>query len=159
MNDKNHMTDHTSNNALPKRKVLPHTPPPWVKEGDVYFITLCTQPRGENQLCHTELAAKLYESVCYREQLEQWWVLLFLLMPDHLHMLVRFSSDHAINKTISAWKRYTVRQLGVHWQRDYFDHRIRGNESLQQKAEYIRQNPVRAGLAAHPDEWPFVWMK
>ena len=38
------------------------------------------------------------------------------------------------------------RHAGVHWQRDFFDHRIRDNEDLREKREYILANPVRKGL-------------
>ena len=145
--------------VLPNRKTLPHTPPPWVKEDAVYFITLCAQSRGENHFCHPKLAMQLYESVTYREHMEQWWVLLFLLMPDHVHMLVYFSEYQKMQNVISAWKRYTARHFGVQWQRDYFDHRIRSNESLQAKADYIRHNPIRSGLVVDPDDWEFVWLK
>jgi putative transposase len=41
------------------------------------------------------------------------------------------------------------------WQRDYFDRQLRNNESYGEKWEYVRQNPVRAGLVKSPDAWPF----
>jgi len=51
-----------------------------------------------------------------------------------------------MDKVVSAWKRYLARQESIQWQRDFFDHRLRSRESLNQKSEYILQNPVRAGL-------------
>ena len=41
------------------------------------------------------------------------------------------------------------------WQREFFDHVLRSEESYREKWEYVRQNPVRAGLAARAEEWPF----
>jgi len=41
------------------------------------------------------------------------------------------------------------------WQREFFDHVLRSEESYAEKWEYVRQNPVRAGLAAHVEDWPF----
>jgi len=38
-----------------------------------------------------------------------------------------------------------------------FDRLLRSDESLSAKWEYIRQNPVRAGLVADPDEWPYQY--
>ncbi len=38
----------------------------------------------------------------------------------------------------------------------FFDHRLRHDESEAEKFEYIRQNPVRAGLIGAEDEWPYV---
>jgi len=47
--------------------------------------------------------------------------------------------------------------LGIGWQRDFFDHRLRKNEAYLEKAAYIRMNPVRAGLVASAEDWPYVW--
>lgn len=41
------------------------------------------------------------------------------------------------------------------WQRGFFDHLLRNSESYTEKWEYVRQNPVRAGLVRHPDDWPY----
>jgi len=41
------------------------------------------------------------------------------------------------------------------WQREFFDHVLRSEESYAEKWEYVRQNPVRAGLTAHAEAWAF----
>ena len=41
------------------------------------------------------------------------------------------------------------------WQPEFFDHVLRSEESYAQKWEYVRQNPMRAGLAASANDWPF----
>ncbi len=38
----------------------------------------------------------------------------------------------------------------------FFRHRVRHDESLDEKAAYIRANPVRAGLIAEGEEWPYA---
>lgn len=78
-------------------------------------------------------------------------------MPDHLHMLVAFPYEQDMVKVVTDWKSLLARKTGVAWQRDFFAHRIRSGENWEQKADYIRLNPVRAGLAAHPEDWKFVW--
>jgi putative transposase len=42
-----------------------------------------------------------------------------------------------------------------HWQEGFFDHLLRGSESYSQKWEYVRMNPVRAGLSKTAEEWPY----
>jgi putative transposase len=42
-----------------------------------------------------------------------------------------------------------------HWQEGFFDHLIRHGESYAEKWEYVRLNPVRAGLVQDPEEWPW----
>ena len=78
-------------------------------------------------------------------------------MPDHLHILLTFHSDHAIQTVITNWKRYIATTQRINWQRDFFEHRVRDEASLQEKWHYIRANPVRAGLVATPDEWSYQW--
>jgi len=41
------------------------------------------------------------------------------------------------------------------WQREFFDHLLRSNESYSEKWEYVRQNPARAGLVANAADWEF----
>jgi putative transposase len=43
------------------------------------------------------------------------------------------------------------------WQRGFFDHRLRADESFEEKATYVRMNPVRKGLVGRPDDWPHLW--
>ena len=58
---------------------------------------------------------------------------------------------------ISGWKSITVKTTDVQWQRDFFDHRLRSEESLQEKAHNIRHNPVRKGLVTRAADWKFIW--
>lgn len=79
-------------------------------------------------------------------------------MPDHVHLLVSFPEDSDIGKTLRNWKHWTARHLGFQWQRDFFEHRLRSDESLDEKAAYILENPVRAGLAAMPHNWRHIFV-
>jgi REP element-mobilizing transposase RayT len=139
------------------RRALPHDPPHFIGTSDAtFFVTLCCRERGFNQLCKPEIAKSLFEAVLFYENRGDWYVHLLLLMPDHAHFLVRFS--HAgLKKIVGSWKRYVATQAGVIWQRDFFDHRLRSDESFTEKASYIRLNPVRAGLIDTAGKWPYVF--
>ncbi len=76
-------------------------------------------------------------------------------MPDHVHALLAFPRTEGMKAVIVDWKRYTARNAGVAWQRDFFDHRIREGDNWQLKANYVRDNPVRKGLIACADQWPW----
>jgi putative transposase len=41
------------------------------------------------------------------------------------------------------------------WQEGFFDHVLRSNESYAQKWEYVRENPVHAGLVNRSEDWPY----
>jgi len=150
----------------PERSNLPHDIPFWLDPANaIYFVTLCCKNRGHNHLCHSELAAKIFETVAFRNTRQTWYMHLFLLMPDHLHALVSIprsgvdgAYSNGLKSIVSEWKRWTARSLEIPWQRDFFEHRLRRDESFIQKSDYIRHNPVRANLAAVAEEWPYVWM-
>jgi REP element-mobilizing transposase RayT len=139
------------------RKNPPHDVPEWVPDGAMFFITIQCAKRGEKQLTVPVIAEPLLESVAHYHGSLRWFARLFLLMPDHAHALLAFPQMEAMPKAIADWKRYTARQLGIAWQRGFFDHRLREGEQWQLKADYIRANPVRKGLAASPEEWPWVF--
>jgi REP element-mobilizing transposase RayT len=79
-------------------------------------------------------------------------------MPDHLHMLVVFAPDKEMKKVVSQWKENTAKRIGIQWQRDFFDHRLRKEESVREKADYALNNPIRKGLVTRIEDWPYVWM-
>jgi putative transposase len=123
----------------------------------VFFVTLCTTPRGENQLAVPKPAATILESVSHTHRIGIWWAHVFLLMPDHAHALLSIAPDRTLAGAVRAWKSWQTKMVGIRWQSGFFDHRLRSDESHEQKAHYIRQNPVRAGLVADAQNWPYVW--
>ena len=141
----------------PQRQKLPHAVPAWVHGDIIFFITICCVPRGANQLCTDQVSTVIWESVAFRQKRGDWFVHLWLLMPDHLHALISFPKERDFTKVVANWKEMTTKKAPIRWQRDFFDHRLRSNESFQEKTDYIRQNPVRKGLVTKQEDWKFVW--
>ena len=83
--------------------------------------------------------------------------ILVCLMPDHLHALISFPYERPMKQIMSDWKRFLATKLKIEWQRDFFDHRLRKEESYREKADYIRANPVRADLVTASEDWPYFW--
>ncbi len=93
-----------------------------------------------------------------------------VVMPDHVHLLLsplrspggwpyplvdilqclKGTTAHRINKLLH--------QSGPVWQDESFDHVLRSDESLKEKCEYIRQNPVRKGLVQQPEDYRWLWV-
>ena len=142
---------------FPQRRSLPHDIPPWVEDDAVFFITLNAQERGGAPLLDQDCPVRLWKSAQYYARQNEWWPHLFLLMPDHLHLLASFSRFSGPRVVLPKWKRWTARALGIRWQRDFFEHRLRTTQEYHEKARYIRQNPVRKGLVTKPEAWTFVW--
>jgi putative transposase len=144
---------------VPRKKSLPHEIPLWIDpQKEIYFITINCEVRHTRQLTTEKMAAALFKTVRHRQEQSLWWPHIFLLMPDHLHALISFTSfDKPISTVVRKWKEWTAKTLGIHWQRDFFEHRLRHDESRREKADYILQNPVRKKLVARPEDWPFVY--
>lgn len=85
----------------------------------------------------------------------------YVIMPDHVHLFVCGDAEF----DLAAWFRLLKPCLGNAvvrpasgdsvWQRGFFDHVLRNDESYGQKWNYVRDNPVRAGLVKRPEEWPY----
>jgi putative transposase len=119
------------------RKPLDHTTHCAGRFGATYFITICCQQRGSNQLCHERAAAVLMDTARIYHERARWHLKLLLLMPDHLHALIGVDGQTLLGSVIRNYKRITAKMAGVKWQRNFFDHRLRHDESLAEKFAYI----------------------
>jgi len=140
------------------RKRLPHDGMPLQPtnaEGEIYFITICCVPSHTNQLATPAIWQAIEETLALRETRGDMICRVALAMPDHLHGLFGFPGSKPMTKVIADFKSWLAKQCGIQWQRDFFDHRLRNFESATEKAKYIRLNPVRAGLFANPEDWPY----
>jgi putative transposase len=141
----------------PIHKDMDHEPPDWIGPGSIYFITVCAEKRNINHFCNPTLGPILLESIHHRHKREIWYCHLAVLMPDHIHLLLSFPDIPSFSGIIGSWKHWLTRVHAISWQENFFDHRIRQEESLGEKAEYILMNPVRAGLIDKLEDWPYVW--
>jgi len=118
-------------------------------------VTICCEQRGTNRLCHPVIADVLLGAARHYHEKEHWFLRQMLLMPDHVHALIAPALDKTISALVGGWKRYTATKAGIHWQKNFFEHRLRGNEGWAEKAAYIKANPMRAGLCRENDPWPY----
>ncbi len=79
----------------------------------------------------------------------------FVVMPNHVHLLVSFSPDCDMLNQCTNWKHFTARAInlqlvrtGRFWQVDGYDHLVRSPEQFLSLRKYIADNPVRARLRA-----------
>ena len=142
---------------LPVRKRLPHAVPHWVPEVSWFFITINCQDPGRNQLCRAGSGDAVIATMSHNHSQEVWHCRLALLMPDHLHAILAFPPEPGMKTTLSNWKKFTAVKHGIVWQRDFFDHRLRSNEELSEKTDYILMNPVRKGLCERAEDWTWVY--
>ena len=81
-----------------------------------------------------------------------------ILMPDHVHLLIApVEREARVENASGAIKRFMRQDLKAtwQWQPGSFDRLLRSNESAEQKWQYIRENPVRAGLVKESGDWSY----
>jgi hypothetical protein len=136
---------------------LHHEQPFWIDPaGAIYHIRIRAATDNPVPLIHERLGRLLMDSVVEYTRRQIWWPTLFLLMPDHIHALLSFHPQRRMSRVVGDWKKWNRQRCGVLWQENFFDHRIRHNESLEEKVAYIRRNPAVKGLCQGSEDWPWV---
>ena len=81
----------------------------------------------------------------------------YVIMPDHVHLFVRGGRNFILSSWIGGLKRAMSVALKSQrlWQPGFFDHILRNDESYAEKWNYVRDNPVRAGLVELAENWPY----
>jgi REP element-mobilizing transposase RayT len=120
-------------------------------ESPLYFVTLCTAERRKT-LANEEVHAAFKE---FAEKGRERGIAVgrYVIMPDHVHLFVAGGREF----DLGTWVRLLKSALGMPagaWQRGFFDHLLRHDESYGEKWDYVRQNPMRAGLVRRAEDWP-----
>ena len=86
----------------------------------------------------------------------------WVIMPNHVHVIVRPHPDWALSRILHTWKSFTATQInklrqtsGTFWMDESFDHIVRSLPQLDHFRHYIKENPLKARL--RPDEYS-LWM-
>ncbi len=131
--------------------------PPFVRE-----LQLLLSDRWNDHLdeCHgacvlrrPELAAEVANSLLHFDG-DRYQLTDFVVMPNHVHILVAFPNDECMLRQCESWKHFMATQInrrlerrGRFWQQDGFDHLVRSTEQFDWLREYCADNPRRAHLS------------
>ncbi|MDA3812898.1 MAG: transposase [Candidatus Cloacimonetes bacterium] len=148
---------------FPKRKNIHLKNFDYKGNSHVYFVTICTFKK--NNYFNEEKHAKLItEELIYRKDiLKQVDLICYCIMPDHLHLLMSFSENYKSDllNWVKTFKRFTSKiikekyKLNDLWQRGFYEHILRNNESIINKAIYIMENPIRKEIVKKVNEYPY----
>jgi type I restriction enzyme R subunit len=105
-------------------------------------------------LRRAELAKIVADSLLHFDG-QRYHVSDFVVMPNHVHLLVCLLGQTEVESQCTSWKRFTatsinrqLRRQGRFWQEESFDHLVRSVEQFEAIQRYIAANPEKAGLAA-----------
>jgi putative transposase len=95
---------------------------------------------------------------------KKFQVLDFVVMPDHVHLLISVDDSTSIEKAMQFIKgefSYRLKKesgyAGEVWQHGFSEIRVKDHHDYLQYRAYIAQNPVKAGLADASDKFPFCF--
>lgn len=101
----------------------------------------------------------------------KWFVMAAVVMPDHVHVLAQplTKSDGGVfdlAEILHSVKRHSARIInkrrgkqGPFWQDERYDRIVRDEAEFLEKWNYIRNNPVKAGLAGDPEDYPWLYVR
>ena len=84
----------------------------------------------------------------------------YVVMPEHIHMLVNEPEQGPLSRVMQSLKQSVARTLALRaadpfWQARYYDFNVWSEHKVVEKLRYIHRNPVTRGLVARPEDW--VW--
>jgi putative transposase len=147
-----------------------------VGQGDLHFITFCCYQRRAllDSARVRNLAVKILEEVRARCGFA---LIGYVIMPDHLHLLIGESPSAApariiqifkqrLSRRMRARKRATNEQFSLgfppsadmlrrFWQRRYYDFNVYSRAKVLEKLHYMHANPLKENLVVHPGDWPW----
>ncbi|HEY2002187.1 MAG TPA: transposase [Acidobacteriaceae bacterium] len=125
--------------------------------GDLHFLTFSCYRRRPN-LSTSSSCTRFESSLEETRARYNFYVLGYVVMPEHVHLLVTEPEKEPLSKAIQALKQSVSRHLKTvepFWQLRYYDFNVRTERKRIEKLRYIHRNPVTRGLVASPEEWPW----
>jgi REP element-mobilizing transposase RayT len=109
---------------------------------------------GECLLRRPELAEIVANALRHFDG-ERYHISDFVVMPNHVHVLMGLLTDHTLADVCYSWKKFTANRInrlvgrsGHFWQGESFDHLVRSPEQFEYLRGYTAANPEKAGLKA-----------
>ncbi len=122
--------------------------------GDVHFITTSCYDR--KPYLASELAARIFErSLEQHRQKYLFQIIGYVVMPEHVHLLISEPRTHPLSTVLGALKRSVSKQRpeSPFWLARYCDRNIYTEEERMEKLRYLHRNPVARGLVDAPGDY------
>ncbi|MGH2352929.1 MAG: REP-associated tyrosine transposase [Chloroflexota bacterium] len=104
--------------------------------------------------------ARTVEDTLLRFDSERYYLLAWVILPNHVHVLIESIAGRSLAQLVHSWKSFTAKvanktlgRSGDFWQRNYFDRFIRDQRHFDSAVSYIHDNPVRARLVQRATDW------
>ena len=110
-------------------------------------------------LQNSDIAQMVQDNLLYFDA-QRYKLCAWVVMPNHVHILIKVEPQWSLSTIIHAWKSYTAKQAnrllnrqGKFWQEDYYDRYIRDLQHYKATINYIEANPIKAKLCLNKEDW------
>ena len=132
----------------------------WSEPSRLYLVSTATFGRRP-LFSDFKVASIVAREIRAREIAGDWENVAWVVMPDHLHLLVAMGTT-ALARAVGRLKGRTSRMIGLScgldgpvWEVGYHDHAVRREEDVRALARYVCANPIRAGIVTTLRDYPF----
>lgn len=138
-----------------------HHTEPWDEKTHIAYRKLITDDieawldRGHGGcLLRQPEARKIVESAFLHFHTERYDLRSFVIMPNHVHLLLRPITPYLLSEIVHSLKSFTANRVnqvtgkrGQLWQTEYHDRLIRSSRHFDWANRYIQENPVKLPAA------------
>ena len=138
--------------------------------GMYYLITKCCYKRecllipNLNDFRYSSQMYYIFKfSIVHLERHNIWRPIAFVMMPNHFHLIFQLGDKKTLSQAVGSLTSFVFREYQKRnkeitklWQKNYHDHVIRNQKSLDNLICYVAENPIRKGLVKDVDSWPFT---
>ncbi len=143
--------DHAESYNLPQ---MPRNLTRYQQSGELHFLTFSCYQRLP--YLETPSACELFErSLEAMRRRYGFFVTAYVVMPEHVHLLVSEPRRVLLSRAIQALKLSVSTQSRQRpfWQPRYYDFNVFSEKKCLEKRRYIHRNPVTRGLCERPVDW------
>ncbi|MCX6640789.1 MAG: transposase [bacterium] len=133
------------------RRHLPH----WTLEGATYYVTFNIL---EGEILPEEQQMILEQIKMFHAK--SYILIAAIVMPDHVHILLTPYKGFPLSRIMKGLKGTTARLLNIRrgtsgsfWQTESYDRIIRDVDELEEKLNYMYNNPLKRGLVDVPQNY------
>jgi REP element-mobilizing transposase RayT len=129
------------------------------------YVTTTVTVNREAIFSNSKAADILLGAILFGKRQQWYYLLCFVIMPDHLHLMI-IPKDKNISECMKSIKGYSAREInlilgrnGSIWQSGFYDYILDSEEKVLTRMRYIEENPTRKGLVLHLEDYGYSSIK
>jgi len=125
------------------------------------YVTTTVTLKREPMFADFRAADILMEAVLFGKKQQWYYLLSFVIMPDHMHLVI-IPKDKNISECMKSIKGFSARQInrvlnrkGSIWQVGFYDYVLDSEEKVLTRMKYVEDNPLRKGLVNRSEDYEY----